>query len=323
VDLLNLRERITFFTIGQFQGLLGRLDNAAVLAFRGTYNVGNCLTDADTVLIAQPYYPGRVHHGFAEAIERIWPDVQRLLRPLRRTVPLWITGHSLGGAMATLASIRLARDGYAIRGVCTFGSPRVGDQAFRDAYVLPNYRFVNDNDLVPHLPFYRCYKHVGRLRLVDSEKNREDFIEDLKAWKTKKRKMGGKAKRIQKVCRHQIHAIQDFREIDWLSDHRLDEYMTAIERFLPQIPRRAYAPQSRAIHRVDPAHASPPAPMAHAMKPEPVAHDAKPAKKPKKVTISEEAFLTAFGDQPSKRSTDVHPNQRTPTILRFDAKARQ
>ena len=110
-------------------------------------------------------------------------------------MPLWVTGHSLGGAMATLASVRLTDEGYKVRAVYTYGSPRVGDRVFRDSYRLANYRFVNDNDLVPHLPFRWCYKHVGKLRLVNSE---GDFTEEQAAWVAKKRALADKAKRVQR-----------------------------------------------------------------------------------------------------------------------------
>ena len=65
--------------------------------------------------------------------------------------------------MATLVSHRLAVEGFPVRAVYTYGSPRPGNRNFRDAYRLPNYRFVNDNDLVPHLPLRWCFRHVGRL----------------------------------------------------------------------------------------------------------------------------------------------------------------
>jgi triacylglycerol lipase len=229
IEKLGLNNKTTFFTCGQFCGLVARLDEATIVAFRGTQNIGNCLTDADTLLVARSPYPGRVHCGFAEAVEQVWPDVRRLLGSPSRTKPLWLTGHSLGAAMATLASVRLTREGYHVRAVYTYGSPRAGDRRFHDSYSLPNYRFVNDNDLIPHLPFRWCYKHVGRLRLVD-EKGSCTEVEE--AWQAKKQSLVGKAKRVQKAHRHApglLHAVFDF---DWLADHHLDKYVDAIKKIL-------------------------------------------------------------------------------------------
>jgi triacylglycerol lipase len=233
VDRLGLGNRITSFTCGQFHGFVGMLDKVCLLTFRGTQSIGNCLTDADTRLALHSPYPGRVHAGFADAVEQVWPEVRRILGTPSRTAPLWVTGHSLGGAMATLASVRLASEGYKVRAVYTYGSPRVGDRAFHDAYSLANYRFVNDNDLVPHLPFRWCYKHVGKLRLVDHE---GDLTEEQDDWEAKKQSLATKAKRVQRVHRHPKGAHHVFSDFDWLIDHHLDKYLDAIKRILPQAP---------------------------------------------------------------------------------------
>ena len=100
--------------------------------------------------------------------------------------------------MATLASVRLADEGYTVRAVYTYGSPRPGDQRFQQAYQLPNYRLVHDNDLVPHLPFRWCYKHVGDLKLLDEHGN---IIEDSMVWKGKKRTHRRTAKLVHRAHR--------------------------------------------------------------------------------------------------------------------------
>ncbi len=112
---------------------------------------------------------------------------------------------------------------------------RAADRRFRDLYCLANYRFVNNDDLVPHLPFRWCYKHVGELRLLDEEGN---FIEEKEAWQVKKRSLAGKAKQVQQAHRHAgevLHALLDF---DWLADHHLDKYLSAIEEALLRVPQR-------------------------------------------------------------------------------------
>ena len=197
---------------------------------------GTVLTDADTLLVPQSPYPGRVHCGFAEAVEQVWPQVRQLLGTPSRTGALWLTGHSLGGAMATLASVRLTHEGYKVRTVYTYGSPRAGDRGFHDSYCLPNYRFVNNNDLVPHLPFRWCYKHVGKLRLVDGD---GQFTEEQASWEAKKQSLAGKAKRVQRANRHSTGLLHAFCDFDWLADHHLDKYLDAIRKILPHVPRRS------------------------------------------------------------------------------------
>lgn len=66
---------------------------------------------------------------------------------------LWITGHSLGGALSTLYAARIKTLGYSIDGIYTYGSPRVGDKRFVDAYQAAGltsltYRWVHRDDII-------------------------------------------------------------------------------------------------------------------------------------------------------------------------------
>src|SRR6185369_11657761 len=96
-------------------------------------------------------YDGRVHHGFSSALKHTWGKVERLVEALDDK-PLFLTGHSMGGALAVLAACRLAKLGRPPVATYTFGSPRVGDRAFCAGYRLPTYRVVNGLDLVPEMP---------------------------------------------------------------------------------------------------------------------------------------------------------------------------
>jgi hypothetical protein len=73
------------------------------------------------------------------------------------TRSLWITGHSLGGALAMLTAAFLANvQNHPLAGVYTFGQPRVGDPVFQRRYDETlgdiTFRCVNNCDPVPHLP---------------------------------------------------------------------------------------------------------------------------------------------------------------------------
>jgi triacylglycerol lipase len=289
IEKLGLHEKITFFDCGQFRGFVAMLDHAALLAFRGTQSIGNCLTDADTLLVPHSPYPGRVHCGFAEAVDEVWPQVRQLLGTPSPTRALWLTGHSLGAAMATLASVRLAHEGYKVRAVYTYGSPRPGDRVFHDSYCLPNYRFVNNNDLVPHLPFRWCYKHVGKLKLVDDG----ELDEAEASWEAKKRSLSGKAKHVQRAHRHANGLLQAICDFDWLADHHLDKYLDAIKRLLPRIPHRS--PLERILTN---AHGVP-APRLRLHSPLPAVppphRDRGSRNSP---VISEADLIAAFSDQP-------------------------
>ena len=80
-----------------------------------------------------------------------------------------VTGHSLGGALSVLCGVHLSlqRPTTEIT-VENFGCPRVGNDHFRNwVDEIPNlsiWRFIFDDDFVPHLPpAFMCYRHVGHL----------------------------------------------------------------------------------------------------------------------------------------------------------------
>ena len=163
--------------------------------------------------------------------------MRSLLSGFPRELRIWVTGHSLGGAMASLVAQRLAIDGYPVRAVYTYGSPRAGDRKFRDAYRLPNYRFVNDNDLVPHLPLRWCYRHVGELKLLTAD---GQLLEEPHHWKHKKRQLVEHAKHVQRAHRFNSDPPLKLTEFDWLADHHMAGYLNGIARLLPRVPRRKH-----------------------------------------------------------------------------------
>jgi len=94
---------------------------------------------------------GKVHRGVSEALSEMLPVIQERIAVLKEEKPgrkLWLTGHGLGGALATLAADRLDD----VSGVHTFGSPQVGDAAFAKHFKTPGWRFRHHTDAVPWLP---------------------------------------------------------------------------------------------------------------------------------------------------------------------------
>ena len=211
----------------QFFAFVGILQGRIILlAVRGTDNPENFLTDADALLVPHVPYPGLVHQGFAAAVDALWPQLQTAIASLPRTLPVWIAGHSLGGAMATLASVRLAAQGFQVKAVYTFGSPRVGDNVFHDAYQFNacNYRFVNYDDIVPHLPLRLAFKHVGTPELLNGDGK---LTTGQPAWDAKKQVLQATAKKVQEqINRHQDIGTELIP--DWLKDHYIDNYIAAI-----------------------------------------------------------------------------------------------
>lgn len=132
--------------------------------------------DANVPLVpASPRSARRVHLGFRSSLDNVWPKLGARLETLRSRNPdrrFWFTGHSLGGAMATLAADRFGRGT-----LVTFGAPRAGDARFAAGFRTPAYRIVNNSDIVAWVPpaWLGNYKHVGRTWLIDAD---GELIED-------------------------------------------------------------------------------------------------------------------------------------------------
>ncbi|MGA2750777.1 MAG: lipase family protein [Verrucomicrobiota bacterium] len=135
-----------------------------IVAFRGTQDLRNWLTDLDCRLVQLDSF--RVHRGFHAALQSVWRDLRTTLSDLapRR---LWFTGHSLGGALAMLAAHHIETTATdLVAGVYTFGQPRVGDARFRDAcdrLLKPRaFRCVHAADIVPRVPWLLAsFRHAG------------------------------------------------------------------------------------------------------------------------------------------------------------------
>lgn len=106
---------------------------------------------------------GKVHKGWSGALEKIWDKVvDSLKKNVPTDCPLFITGHSLGAALATLAaSLTLPRALY------TYGSPRIGDNDFAATLSsVPAYRVVNNRDVVTTVPPPLPFHHLGELHYI-------------------------------------------------------------------------------------------------------------------------------------------------------------
>ncbi len=126
-----------------------------VLVFRGTEanSFKDIRTDMGINLTPCPSKKGRVHSKFKKAFELAYENIQKDLDGNNdfKELPLFITGHSLGGALATIAAKRLTHKG-GIAACYTFGSPRVGDEEWSYDIKTPVYRVVNAIDCVTMVP---------------------------------------------------------------------------------------------------------------------------------------------------------------------------
>ncbi|TMW88735.1 hypothetical protein EJD97_018177 [Solanum chilense] len=108
----------------------------------------------------------QVHHGFYSAYHNttLRPGVLSAVESAKEQygdIPIMVTGHSMGGAMAAFCGLDLTVN-YGSRNVSvmTFGQPRIGNAAFASYYSkwVPNtIRVTHEHDIVPHLPPYYYY----------------------------------------------------------------------------------------------------------------------------------------------------------------------
>ncbi len=140
----------------------------AVLAFKGTV-----LTEKNTIRTDLNFWwyksHGVVfHEGFYKAYESLFKDIHSQLIKLR--LPIYVTGHSLGGALATVCVMRYP-DTDRMAACYTFGAPRVCDlKGVIEFYKVPVYRLAHSDDVVPTLPFFAMgFTQIGDFRYINDK----------------------------------------------------------------------------------------------------------------------------------------------------------
>lgn len=186
----GLDESCDFFSAKGTQGFVARNNQIVLVTFRGTQpnKAIDWFSDVNLRPVKWDHAAGRVHQGFYLALKAIWDNPLatntaavlpgRLVDRGARTV--WITGHSLGGALAKLCAAQAYFvDHIPLQGLYTFGQPRVGNQDFAEAFqaaIGPRFfHLVNDRDIVPRVPFYGLgFRHCGGEIFFDSKKKMTD-----------------------------------------------------------------------------------------------------------------------------------------------------
>lgn len=168
---------------------------------------------------------GTIHKGFKEEVDDLWPMLENALIANNRT--LWFTGHSLGGAMATICAGRcyLSEIESLPEALFTYGSPRVGDKRFVNFIELDHSRWVNNNDIVTRVPpAWMGYRHAGKEFYL----NRNGTLSRVNGWT-----------RTYDRLRGFFRGLRRFR-IDHFSDHSIDRYveniLAAVRKEHPELP---------------------------------------------------------------------------------------
>jgi|APCry1669188970_1035186.scaffolds.fasta_scaffold03642_3 triacylglycerol lipase len=149
MNVVGLQEIETFSNGSNHCALIESQDRTsqpfAALVFRGTSGFEGWLSNLKAI---QTDWPGggSVHSGFKTDFLGLWQKIEPILNNI--DLPIYFTGHSLGGALAVLAASI-----FPVKAVYTFGAPKTGDAVFAES--LKNariYRFENNRDIITTVP---------------------------------------------------------------------------------------------------------------------------------------------------------------------------
>ena len=154
---------------------------------------------------------GKVHSGFKKAYLSIKDELHEYLNQC--SLPLFITGHSLGAALATLATSEL-QSNENLDSCYTFGSPRTGNKVFVDSIKCKQiYRVVNNCDVVTTVPINFAgieYKHIGSPYLIDDKGVLLEGMSEDEIYSYQKSKLEDlKEYALSKVFNNEIKSIKD------------------------------------------------------------------------------------------------------------------
>jgi triacylglycerol lipase len=189
-----------FYDIGGAEAYLVSNKEHRVLAFRGTEPKEKSDLLADLESGKNLEGTGKVHVGFKKYLNLLWPSITADISASKSKLPMYVTGHSLGGAMATLAAGRLLASDYLDAkpvALITFGSPRVGNAKYVNGTLadLTHYRVHNTNDAVPRVPTrWMGFRHQGTHIYLNYYGN----IRNFHGWQLVKDQLRGRWKAIQK-----------------------------------------------------------------------------------------------------------------------------
>ena len=204
-------DKVIFYDINGAQAFLSIWNNKAILAFRGTQPIEDkgkhhhklgffrkfrikhflhlpldplsLIYLNNDILADLKFVPTsfdniktvNVHTGFLQELDKLWLKIVNDISQHLKDIPIWVTGHSLGGAMATLAGMR-----HNFEEVITFGEPRVGFHIEKAFKAKDHTRYVNGDDPVTKLPpeLLFGYDHHGKVIHISDHDGETNIIYD-------------------------------------------------------------------------------------------------------------------------------------------------
>lgn len=205
----------------QVRGFIASDEKSVLISISGTESAHDVLADA-SIKLDEAWLCDtkvRVHYGFLKEADSVMDEIDAWFKTHGHSGEkrdFLVTGHSLGGAVATLVALRLFEYiGYTPR-VITFGAPRVGCRKLKKLFNLrvPDaLRFVHDYDIIPWMPTWP-FKHLGNVVHLDDRGNKIGQARRLLFW--------------IRSCYNAIFSVVTGRA---LTDHYMDGYRRVVSVF--------------------------------------------------------------------------------------------
>jgi len=132
-----------------------------IIIIRGTANQSNLQSDIDVRLVRDDELGIYLHKGFRDASVSVMSNIEIGIT-INHTV--YVTGHSLGGAIAQIIGMWLHKRGHNVQ-VFSYGSPKVSNQIMSSGQPT-HWRVVRLSDPVPFTPPWPFF-HTGLF--IDSQ----------------------------------------------------------------------------------------------------------------------------------------------------------
>jgi len=211
------------------QAILVEHEQFLCMAFRGTDEIRDWFDNLDIQKREELF--GVFHEGFWEATQDIWPKIYRdyLHAYKSKPRPLFLTGHSLGGAMATIAAAKMVYEDLPFTSVYTFGQPRAMDREtgrkFNTECKERFHRFCNDKDVVTRIPArIGGFTHVGQVVYIDNDMK---LHKGIGRWQQFIHTMSGAVETfVEKGFEAGVKSI-----VEVIRDHDIENYVKAVEKW--------------------------------------------------------------------------------------------
>lgn len=204
------------------QAFVGTSGSDIFVVWRGTESPTDFLKDASVIKV-KAFQDCKVHSGFYSCIQatkdKLFKGLDAAVKAIggaQEVSNIYVSGHSLGGALATLSAVLIAQQYPQLTErlkVITAGSPRVGDRNFKNLFnktIFSSIRIVHDNDIVARVPKLN-YFHVNRqLKLSDTGQVMSNNLHRLK---------------------HFFRSAKANFTANSFQDHKMDNYLVAVSKW--------------------------------------------------------------------------------------------